>query len=136
MSLTSVREELHRARERLVAGDTAAAADGIDRVLQELEPNQLLTPIQAAELLGIQSDFVVKLWCKRGFLTCEIGNGSFAIPLSEVERVRESDEVNARRIADQYHDASAELGGEDGLSDEELQILSESRPGTLPWQRG
>ena len=38
MSLSSVRDELHRARERLLAGDTAAATDGIDRVLRELEP--------------------------------------------------------------------------------------------------
>ncbi|HLM22117.1 MAG TPA: hypothetical protein VK390_11410 [Propionibacteriaceae bacterium] len=135
MRLSSVRDELHRTREQLLAGDTAAATDGIDRVLRALEPAQLLTPAQAAEFFGIQSDFVVKLWCNRDFLNCETGNGCFAIPLSEVERVRESAEVTAMRIADEFHAASWEIGEPDGLTEEKMIDLSAARPGILTWKR-
>lgn len=135
MSLASVREELHRARERLVAGDTAAATDGIDRALEELEPARVLTPAQAAEALGVESANVVRYWCDSGFLNCGSRDGCLTIPLGEVDRVRESAEVTATRIADQYLAASAELGGPDEMSETELDDLTASRPGTLPWQR-
>ena len=55
--------------------------------------------------------------------------------LSEVERIEDSERVRRVRVSDAYHDASAELGDDAGMSEEEMQALEASRPGTLPWKR-
>jgi hypothetical protein len=52
-----------------------------------------------------------------------------------VERIRESDPVRATRVSDQLHNRSADLGSDEGLSQEQMELLHATRPGTLPWER-
>lgn len=105
----------------------------IDRALAVLTPELLLTPIEAANLLGIRSDFPVQLWCRNGTLTCVADNGCLMVPVAEVERVADSSQVREMRALDRLHDLTAELGS-DHLEDEWLADLAASRPGKLPWQ--
>src|SRR5215211_1572232 len=93
MTLTELRNELQAVRERLRAGDTATAINQIDQVLGELTPERLVTTAEAADLLGVQSDFVVKLWCRHGDLKCVTDGDSWLVPLAEVEGFAESDQV-------------------------------------------
>ena len=68
-------------------------------------------------------------------MRCEGQGDCLRVPLSEPRRFETSDHVLWWRYDERLRAASAELGG-DGLTDEALEDLSASRPGTLPWQRG
>ena len=133
MTLDTVRDELRRARAHIDAEDAAKAVAAIDRALAVLTPELLLTPIEAANMLGIRSDFPVQLWCRNGTLTCVANNGCLMVPVAEVERVADSPQVREMRALDRLHDLTAELGS-DHLEDEWLADLAASRPGKLPWQ--
>ncbi len=136
MSLTEqLRQDLRVVIEQAEAGNTAEVVRTAQKALQELESDRLLTTTEAAEALGVRSINTVKLWCRNGFLaSVQRGNGAM-IPLTEVERVRDSERVRAIRAADKLHDVSAGFGVPEGLSDEEMEQLSAARPGRLPWQR-
>lgn len=134
MKLDTLRNDLTRAREHALAGDTATAVAEIDRALAELAPRRLLSPVEAAAALGIRSDLMVVLWCRSGFLACAATDGDPMVPVSEIERVLTSTDVQEMRALDRLHDLSSDLGGDDGMTEEELDILSASRPGRLPWQ--
>ena len=133
MKLAEIRDELRRAREHVLAGEAATAVAEIDRVLAELAPPRLVTPAEAAALLGVRSDLTVKLWCRKGSLQCETVDGCWMVPLGEVDRFADSDEVREVQALDRLHDLTAELGS-DEIDDEWLEDLSASRPGKLPWQ--
>jgi hypothetical protein len=135
VKLDEVRGELRRAREHALAGETATAVAGIDRALAELAPRRLLSPAAAAAALGIESDLIVVLWCRSGFLACEATAGDPLVPVSEIERVMESDEVAEMRASDRLHDLSWPWDEDDRMSEEEMEILSATRPGRLPWRR-
>jgi len=136
MSLTEqLRQDLRVVIEQAEAGNTAEVVRTAQKALQELESDRLLTTTEAAEALGVRSINTVKLWCRNGFLaSVQRGNGAM-IPLTEVERVRDSERVQFVRAADKLHDVSAAFGVPEGLSDEEMEQLSAARPGRLPWQR-
>ena len=56
------------------------------------------------------------------------------IPVSEVERIRDSDQVRTARTLNELHEEIRDFGVDEGLTDEQLRDLAESRPGRLPWQ--
>lgn len=122
MKRDALRDELISAREHALAGDTETAVAELDRALAELAPRRLLSPIESAAALGIQSDLMVVLWCRSGFLAGEPTDGDPSIPVFEIERVMESDEVKDMRASDRLHDLSSALGSDEGMSDEELEI--------------
>lgn len=80
---------------------------------------------RARRILGVRSVNTVKRWIEAGILAGEWDerSGRWRIPLADVLRVRAA------------HAVLSGIGGED-LSPEELDALSATRPGTLPWRRG
>jgi hypothetical protein len=57
------------------------------------------------------------------------------ISVSEIERIRDSARVRGIRAADRAHDAADRLGAPDSMTQDEMDALSASRPGTPPWQQ-
>ena len=132
--LAELRDELQEVRSLLVAGETAAAAMRLDTALQQLATHRLLTTSEAAEVLGIRSVNTLKALVRiEGIETVMHGN-RMMIPLSEVERIRESARVRGIHAADRAHDAAENLGAKEGLTQEEMDALSAGRPGTPPWR--
>ncbi len=140
MSLAVVdREDLEASLALLEATQTPdanvrAATERLKHALAESAPHDLLTTTQAAAALGVRSVNTVKYWCKSSYIHGVKRNERTLIPLSEIERIKDDDRVRMIRAADRLHDET-EGFGLDGLTQEEMDSLSASRPGTLPWKR-
>ncbi len=111
------------------------AADRIRAALREAEQEEFLTTTEAAHALGIRSVNTIKVWVKTGYLKGKRIGGRTLIPQSEIARLEHDVQVRAMRIVGKLNEETSGLGGDDGMTPEELQILSDGRPGTLPWTR-
>jgi hypothetical protein len=136
MTITELRDVLDRIEQMVEKHDYDAIPAVIAEAKRELAEDRYVTTTQAKELLGIGSVNTVKAMVVKGEIHGTVRHGNRTmIPLSEVQRLQESEIVRGIRASDRAHDASAMLGNDAGMSDEELDILSASRPGTLPWKR-
>jgi hypothetical protein len=136
MKLDRLRDGLKTARDHVLAGEATQAVAAIDQALEELAPPRLLTTTEAARMLGVRSVNTVKLWCRNGALDCCTLGNRVMVPLDEVERFQDDARVRDIRALRELHDAIPELASDDPMSEEELEILSASRPGRLPWKAG
>lgn len=121
LDLTTIIRQLQQVEVR--HPDTSAALDPIIEALSSPEASTIGTE-QARKLLGVRSVNTVKRWIDLGILAgrWDERSGRWQIPLAEALRLRGTQQ------------ALAEAGGED-LTQEEIAALSDTRPGTLPWQR-
>lgn len=103
--------------------DTAADLDPIIKALSSAEENTIGVE-EAFKILGLRSVDTVERWVELGILAGwrDKRSGRWQIPLAEVLRLRG------------MHQALSEVGGED-LTEEELETLAATRPGTFPWNR-
>jgi hypothetical protein len=136
VSITEQRQDLNEVLELLERGHGAEARALVQRLVQALDADQLVTTTQAAKLLRVRSVNTVKLLLKQeGATTVSRGNRTM-VPLSEIERIQDSERLRAIRRSDQIHDGTEVLGAAKGLSGSQMADLSKSRPGTLPWTAG
>lgn len=132
MTIGDVRRELEAIQTSAQEGNLAEVQRRASSALQALGRTRLLTTSEAAELLGIRSVNTVKVLVRRLGIPYEQHGNRMMLPLPEIERLQESLEVRGIRASDRAQDAIAALDG-DGLTQEELDDLSDARPGTLPW---
>jgi hypothetical protein len=133
--IAELRADLRTVRALLDAGETVAAARKLDEALAGLDAHRLLTTTEAADVLGIRSVNTLKALVRVAGIQTVMHGNRMMIPVSEVERLRESAQVRGIRAADRAHDAADALGTLEGLSQEEMDALSAGRPGIPPWQR-
>lgn len=121
LDLPTIIRQLQEVEER--HPDTAADLAPIIKALSSPEDSTIGTE-QARRLLGVRSVNTVKRWIELGILAGRWDEraGRWQIPLAEVLRLRGTQQ------------ALGEAGGDD-LTEQELEALSETRPGTLPWRR-
>jgi hypothetical protein len=78
---------------------------------------------EAKRLLGLGSENTVKAWARLGLLRSrKLPNGRVQVLLDDVLRRREETE------------GLSAIGGDD-LTEEELRVMRETRPGSNPWER-
>lgn len=135
MTIGDLRGELLQARQAAQEGDLTETMRQLDRALERIEPDHLLTSAEAARLLGVRSPNTILGWCRTGYLRGVKRGGRTLVPLSEVERIQEGDQVRLIQALDALHDQTVELGSDEGMTDEEMELLHQTRPGTLPWER-
>ncbi len=131
--LDEVRSVLARARQAAEEGNAEEVASDLDEALAMLDADPLLTPRQAADLIGIQLELIVLGWCHQGKLRCAGKGRDQLVPRSEAERFRDSPEAARIRWSDAAHAASAELGWDRPLTEEEMDFYFGSSQGNLPW---
>ena len=135
MSITELRQTLTHALASAEEGNVSETVRALKVALRDVDGERLLTTTEAAQLLGVRSINTIKSWCRTGYIKGVAHGNRTLIPLSEIERIQNSDRVRGIRIAEELHAESAELGGDEEMSQEELDALDAGRPGTLPWQR-
>ena len=114
--------------------DTPQARAVLERVREELHPDHLLTTREAADFLGIRSVNTLKaLLAREGVPTVKVGSHT-RIARRELERLHINRKVAAMQASDRRWDAVDAAFGEEGLSKEQMDALSQSRPGALPWK--
>ncbi len=133
MTIETLRDELRQVRVYVADGERDKALDVLDRALEEVEPDRLLTTTEAAELLDIRSVNTLKALVRRAGLAYERHGNRMMIPLHELERIQGSAMVRGIQESDRAHDATDALDGE--MSVDEMEALEAARPGTLPWER-
>src|SRR5690348_3974055 len=120
MTITSLRNELQQVRAYVAQGERDKALDALDRALEDVQPDRLLTTSEAAEMLGIRSVNTVKALVRREGLAYERHGNRMMIPLRELERIQGSQTVRGIQESDRAHDA--DWGG-DGLTEEQTEDL-------------
>jgi len=125
---------------RVVDGDLMNTNDVHARLaaaLSSAESGNLAETVRTLQttLEALEDDRTVKAWVKTGYLTGVMRGTRTLIPRSEIARIHDSERAQRIRVAEHYHDVSADLGGDEPLSQDELDALDAGRPGTLPWER-
>jgi len=135
MMTDTLRADLLHIREAAQGGDMIETVRQLDKVLSHIEPDHLLTSTEAAHLLGVRSPNTVLLWCRTGYLHGVKRGGRTLVPLSEVERIKDGDKVRLDRALDRLHDEAEDFGSPRDMTEDEMEMLHQARPGTLPWAR-
>ena len=133
-TIDNLRAVLARAQHAAHDGNIPAVLKELARAVAAVDADRLLTTTEAAHLLGIRSPNTILAWCRTGYVQGVKRGGRTLVPLSEVERIRSEDRVRATKAADQLHDRSAEIGSEGALTEDEMETVHATRPGTLPWE--
>jgi len=133
MTNTALRDELRQARAYIEEGQTERALDLLDRALQGLDTDSLLTTTQAATYLGLGSVNTVKALVRREGVPYTTHGNRMMIPAAALERLRDSAVVRGLRSADRAHEATADLDGD--LTAAEREALRAGQHGRAPWGR-
>lgn len=134
MTINDMRRELEAIQASAKAGDLEGVVQTVDRALHALDESRLLTTTEAADVLGIRSVNTLKLLVRRLGVPYTSHGSRMMLLLSDVEELQNRIETKGIRASDRAHDENGALGGA-GLSPEEREDLSNTRPGRLPWQR-
>jgi excisionase family DNA binding protein len=120
---------------RALLPETPQARAALDRLQRELHPDRLLTTREAADILGIRLVNTLKALLKAEKVpTVKVGTHT-RVARRALERLRESRRLAAIQASDRQWDEVDAAFGSEGLTQEQMDALSETRPGTLPWKR-
>lgn len=126
-------QRLHQARELLSQGKTAEAMELLEELEELWRPEQTVTTTEAAHFLGIRSINTLKALLKaEGIPTTRNGN-RIMVPVGVLLSLKNSRLARRLQASDASHATS--FDDDTPLSQGEMDILHDTRPGTLPWQQ-
>jgi len=88
MVLAELRQELRSVRAEAAQANNAVVVEKLDRILDGLDDEVLVTTTEAAALLGIGSVNTIKAMVHAGRIQARKVGTHYRIPLAEVERLR------------------------------------------------
>lgn len=135
MALAGLRQELRSVRAEAAQANNAVVVEKLDRILDGLDDEVLVTTTEAAALLGIGSANTIKAMVHAGRIQARKVGTHYRIPLAEVERLRGDATIRGLQGSSRVHAEVAALGATSAMTDDELQDLDDARPGTLPWEQ-
>ncbi|HKV83742.1 MAG TPA: helix-turn-helix domain-containing protein [Ktedonobacterales bacterium] len=135
MVIARLREALEEILMHAQGGNLDEVVQSTRHALHELENDHLVTTTQAAELLGIGSVNTMKALVRKLALSHEMHGNRMMIPISELERIQQTQVVRELQASDRVHQQTEGLGSDAGMSPDQLEELSRARPGRLPWAR-
>jgi len=133
--IEALREEAVKARKRAEKYGDKDLLAVLDALLDLLGEGTLLTTTEAAQLLGIRSVNTVKALIRAGRIKAQKVGSHYRVSLNEVERLTRDATIRSLHASSRLEAELGKLGLDREMSDEEMQALSASRPGTLPWKR-
>lgn len=135
MAIKELRERLEEVRAYVAKGDTEEALREIDATICYLGEPKLLTLEEAADFLNVRSLYTLRSLLHLEGVAVVKRDGAVLIPLRELERIYNSERVRGIRASDAVHDELDRAFGTGEMTQEEMDILEASRPGTNPWER-
>ncbi|MGZ6375840.1 MAG: helix-turn-helix domain-containing protein [Ktedonobacterales bacterium] len=134
MSTPSMRKTLEDILEYAREGNMEEIIHTTQDALHTLNGGQLLTTREAASHLGIRSINTLKaIIIRHGIPYQRVGN-RMMLSLSELEHLKHDPLMRGLRASEALHDKSKIPGADEGLTDEEMCDLEDTRPGQLPWK--
>lgn len=134
MSTPSMRKALEDILEYAREGNVEEIINTTQDALHSLNGGQLLTTREAASYLGIRSINTLKaIVIRNGIPYQRVGN-RMMLSLAELERLKYDPLMRGLKASEALHDKSNIPGADEGLTDEEMHDLEETRPGQLPWK--
>lgn len=133
MGIKELRKDLQTIRASAQAGDLDQVVRRAEHALTELDGSRLLTTKEAADMLGIRTVNTLKLLVQQRGIPYQLHGNRMMIPLDAVEAIQGSAEARGIRASDHAHDAADESGPPQGLTQQQMDDLSASRPGRVPW---
>jgi excisionase family DNA binding protein len=112
---------------------TPEAQAVFERVRDELAPDHLLTTREAADFLGIRSVNTLKALVRTAHIpTVKVGT-HMRIARRDLERLQRDRRTQALQESDEMWDTVDDAFGAEGMAQEEMEALSATRPGSVPW---
>ena len=134
MSAASMRKGLEDILEYAQAGNMEEIIHTARDALHTLDGGRLLTTREAASHLGIRSINTLKaIVIRNGIPYQRVGN-RMMLSLAELEHLKHDPLMRGLKAAEALHDTSKIPGTDEGLTDEEMRNLEDTRPGRLPWK--
>jgi len=126
-------KRLHEVRQLMSMGKSAEAMELLEELEEIWRPEQTVTTTEAASFLGIRSINTLKALLKTEGIPVTRNGNRLMVPLGELLKLKDSRKVRRIRASDAAHAAS--FDDEGPMSQAEMDILHDTRPGTLPWER-
>lgn len=126
-------KRLHQARELMSVGKSTEAMELLEELEEIWQPEQTVTTTEAARFLGIRSINTLKAMLKTEGIPVTRNGNRIMVPLGELLKLRDNQKVRRIRVSDAAHAAS--FDDDVPMSQAEMDVLHDTRPGTLPWER-
>jgi hypothetical protein len=126
-------QRLQRVQELMSIGESEEALELLKELEELWSPDKTVTTTEAAHFLGIRSINTLKALLKAQGIPTTRNGSRVMVHMGELLKLKRSRRVARIRASDAAHAVS--FDDDVPMTDAEMAILHDARPGTLPWRR-